>query len=168
MTLKIFDVKLRCFLWFRIDRAFLILLTSCLCPSALEMEALWNGMPAAIFSGRLGILSAIPCWAIINTLLHSQCDTLLLQRVFNDRIHWNGLFIRQMHYWISVFVRTEQRQTKDPGSGCQKILQGLSCPSLPHHPMCPYKVPTEGLGGEWIVTGQWFSKGCFLVFTSRS
>lgn len=144
MTLKIFDMKLRYFLWFGIDRAFWVLLTSCLCHSALEMEALWNGMATAIFSGRLGILSAIPCWAIINTLLHSQCDTLLLQRVFNDRIHWNGLFICQMHYWISAFVRTEQLQTKDPGSGCQKILQGLSCRPSPITPCVHIKLGQRG------------------------
>lgn len=127
-----------------------------------------SGMPATIVSGRVGTLSTLLCCLIINTLLHSQCDMLLLRRVFNDHIHRNGLFICQTHYWISAFVRIEGWQTKEPGPGCQEILQGLSrSPHLRITP-CSYKVAIEGLSGEWILTGQWLSEDCFLVFPSRS
>lgn len=123
MTLKIYGMKLELLLCVSIHSIFFVIFTfSGSFQSTLDTEVLWNGIQDAIFAGRPGILPTLPCCVMMNTHLHSQYDILLLERVFNDRIHWNGLFMCHVHYQICVSIRVEEHQTKDP---VQKRQQGF-------------------------------------------
>lgn len=123
-----------------------------------------NGTQATMFSGRPGILSTLLCCMIINTLLHSQYDILLLEKVFNDHIHWNGLFICEVHYWVCVSVRVKQQHTEDPVPGCQKYCR--ASPSSLHQTFMSSWRGRSQWRGPQLGNGIRFSEDNFLVFIS--
>jgi hypothetical protein len=70
-----------------------------------------------------------------------------------------------VHYWICAFIRIEQ-QTKDPLSGCQKILQSLSLPPaclLTQYGYGKLSQRVSVVNGFYLGKGTWFSGDNFPV-----
>lgn len=123
-----------------------------------------NGMPATIVSGRLGTLSTLPCCVIINTLLHSQCDMLLFAKGFQWPYSPKWPIYMSNALLDKCFCKNRRMANKRPTSRLPKDIAGpLPLPQPLYYPMF-----IEGLSAEWILTGQWLSEDCFLVFPSRS
>lgn len=158
--------ELRCFLWFGIDHASWVLLTSCL----LSFSSA-DGSPVKWHASRHIFWKP---WHPFCYVLLGDYKYTLAQPVWHALIAkgFQWLYSLQWPIYMSnallgkCFCKNRTTTNKRPRIRLPRDT--AACPSPPITPCVHIKVVTEGLSGEWIVTGQWFSEDCFPVFTSRS